>query len=114
MITRKFGEKIFVQTLRQFVRQKLHWVVVRTKTGPVISDKNKVKKMDFAKKYIAATDSFDDVIWSDESLVQLVRHTDCGGENWQGAAVQASGKACSESACIDCDFKARDNKNLYI
>ena len=67
LITRKFGEKIFVQTLRQFVRQKLHWVVVRTKTGPVISDKNKVKKMDFAKKYIAATDSFDDVIWSDES-----------------------------------------------
>ena len=44
-------------------------VVVRMKTGPMISDKNKIKRMEFAK------DSFDDVIWTDESSVQLVRHT---------------------------------------
>ena len=31
--------------------------------------------MEFAKHCIAAKDSFDDVIWTDESSVQLVRHT---------------------------------------
>ena len=44
----------------------------------MISDKNKVKRMKFAKKYIAAKDTFDDVIWSDASSVQLVRHTRTG------------------------------------
>ena len=31
--------------------------------------------MEFAKQCIAAMDSFDGVIWTDESSVQLVRHT---------------------------------------
>ena len=75
LIARKFGKKISVQTIRRFLRQKLHWVVVRTKTGPMISEKNKVKRVEFAKKCIAEKDSFNDVIWSDESSVQLVRHT---------------------------------------
>ena len=75
LIARKFGKKIPTQTIRRYLRQKLQWVVVRTKTGPMISDINKVKRMEFAKQCIAAKDTFDDVIWSDESSVQLVRHT---------------------------------------
>ena len=41
----------------------------------MISDRYKIKRMEFAKQCIAARDSFDDVIWTDESSVQLVRHT---------------------------------------
>ena len=100
LITRKFGKKVSAQTIRRFLCQKLHWVVVRTKTGPMISDRNKIKRMEFAKQCIAAKDSFDDVIWTDESSVQLVRHKRCQSESRQGAAVQASGKACSESTHV--------------
>ena len=42
---------------------------------PMISDRNKIQRIEFAKQCIAARDSFDDVIWTDESSVQLVRHT---------------------------------------
>ena len=42
----------------------------------MISDRNKIKRMECAKQCIAVKDSFDDVIWTDESSVQLVRHTE--------------------------------------
>ena len=38
---------------------------------------------------------------------------DCEGESQQGAAVQASDKACSESAHMGCDFKTWGQQNLY-
>ena len=50
LIVRKFGKKIPTQTIRRKLRQKLQWVVVRMKTGPMISDNNKVKRMEFAKQ----------------------------------------------------------------
>ena len=75
LIARKFSKKVSAQMIRRFLRQKLHWVVVRMKTGPMILDRNKIKMMEFAKQCIAAKDSFDDVIWTDEISVQLVRHT---------------------------------------
>lgn len=46
----------------------------------MISDINKVKRMEFAKKCIAAKDSFDNVVWSDESSLELVRHTKTGSK----------------------------------
>ena len=75
LIAKKFGKQIPAQTIRLFLRQKLQWVVVRTKVGPMISDKNKAKRMEFAQRCLTAKDSFDDVIWTDESSVQLVKHT---------------------------------------
>ena len=41
----------------------------------MISDRSKIMRMEFAKQCIAAKDSCDDVIWTDEISVQLVRHT---------------------------------------
>ena len=68
LIAKKFGKQIPAQTIRRFLRQKLQWVVV-------ISDKNKAKRMEFAQRCLTAKDSFDDVIWTDESSVQLVKHS---------------------------------------
>ena len=106
LIARKFGKKVSAQTIRRFLRQKLHWVVVRTKTGPMILDRNKIKWIEFAKQCIAAKDSFDDVIWTDESSVQLrsQTHKNCESESWQGTAVQDSCKACSESTRVGWNF----------
>ena len=75
LIVRKFGKKISTHLIHRYLCQKLQWVVVRTKTGPLISDKNKVTRIEFAKQCIVAKDTFEDIILSDESSVQLVRHT---------------------------------------
>ena len=75
LIAKKFGKQIPAQTIRRFLRHKLKWVVLKTKVGPMISDKNKAKRMEFAQRCLTAKDSFDDIIWTDESSVQLVKHT---------------------------------------
>ena len=41
----------------------------------MISETNKKKRLDFATQCISDKDSFDDIIWTDESSIQLVRHT---------------------------------------
>ena len=53
------------------VRMKLQWIIVSARTGPMISETNK-KCLDFATQCISDKDSFDDVICTDESSIQLV------------------------------------------
>ena len=53
---------------------KLNWVTVRARTGPMISNTDKIKRVELAKHCIAEKDSFKDVIQTDESRIQLVRH----------------------------------------
>ena len=74
LIVRKFDARIPAPTIRRFLRMKLQWIIVRARTGPMISETNK-KRLDFATQCISDKDSFDDVIWTDESSIQLVRHT---------------------------------------
>ena len=75
LIAKKFSVRIPTSTIRRFLRLKLKWVVVKARTGPLISEKNKKKRLEFAKKCISDKDTFDDVLWTDESSIQLVRHT---------------------------------------
>ena len=74
LIVRKFDARIPAPTIRRFLRMKLQWIIVRARTGPMISETNK-KRLDFATQCISDKDSFDDIIWTDESSIQLVRHT---------------------------------------
>ena len=48
---KKFGKQIHAQTIWQFLRQKLQWVVVGMEVGPMISDKAKAKRMEFAQRF---------------------------------------------------------------
>jgi transposase len=75
LIARNFSTEISPPTIRRFIRKNLEWEVVRTRFGPMISDTNKVKRRTFAEMCIEKRDTFDDVIWSDESSVQLMRHS---------------------------------------
>ena len=72
LITRKFDKTISVQTLHRFLHQKLHWVVVRTKTGPMISEQGEEKGV---CDEMHCSKGHDDIIWCNESSVQLVRYT---------------------------------------
>ena len=56
------------------LRESLQWVVVKTRCGPMISDANKQKRLEFAKMCLENQDNFDNIIWTDESTVQLKRH----------------------------------------
>ena len=75
LIARKFSLEISSSTIRRFIRKTLKWKVVRTRFGPMISANNKVKRQQFAQMCIDTKDTFDNVIWTDESSVQLVRHS---------------------------------------
>ena len=75
MIARKFYIAITAPTIRRYLRKNLKWAVVRTRFGPMISDTNKVKRHEFAKMCIKTNDNFDNVIWTDESSVQLIQYS---------------------------------------
>ena len=74
LISRHFSTNISAPTIRRYIRQKLEWVAVRTRFGPMISERNKLKRQEFAQMCLDEEDTFDNVIWSDESSVQLTRH----------------------------------------
>ena len=75
LVTRRFDVKLTSATIRRYLRIALQWSVVRTRYGPMISDQNKVKRVAFAKMCLDTKDEFDNVIWTDESSVQLRRHS---------------------------------------
>lgn len=74
MIARKFGVDLSSAAIRRHLRVSLEWTVVRTRYGPMISTVNKQKRMEFAKMCLDNRDNFENVIWTDESSVQLNRH----------------------------------------
>ena len=75
LISKKFQIDISPPAIRTYIRRSLQWVVVRTRFGPMISDANKVKRKQFAQMCIDTNDNFDNVIWTDESSIQLTRHS---------------------------------------
>jgi transposase len=74
LVHKQFDTKVSPSALRIHMRNKLQWTVVKTRFGPMISEKNKEKRVLFAQDCVAKGDTFDDVIWTDESTVQLTRH----------------------------------------
>ena len=75
LISRKFAVQISSSSIRRYLRLSLQWSVVRTRFGPMISEKNQRKRVEFARMCMETDDGFDNVIWTDESSVQLRRHS---------------------------------------
>ena len=71
LVTRRFDVKLLFATICRYVRIALQWSVVRTTCGPMISGQSKVKRVAFAKMCLDTKDDFDNIIWTDESSVQL-------------------------------------------
>ena len=74
LIARKFGVDIRSASIQRHLRESLQWAVVGTRCGPMISDTNKQKRVEFARMCLENKDNFDNMIWTDESSVQLKRH----------------------------------------
>ena len=74
LVARKFGADISAASIRKYLRASLQWAVVRTRYGPMISDTNKQKRSEFTTKCLENRDDLDNIIWTDESSVQLKSH----------------------------------------
>ena len=64
---------ISVTTIKR-MRRKLGWVVTRPKYCQLIRDLNKQKRLAWCLDRIAAQDTFDNIIFSDECSIQLDSH----------------------------------------
>ena len=113
LISKRFGMKISSSTLRTFMRTKLQWTDVKTRHGPMISEANKEKRTLFARECLDKGDTFDDVIWTDESTVQLICQ-EHASKSRQRENPQASSKACSKSSRLGWYFNEGSHQNLRL
>ena len=74
LTSRYFSVNISAPTICRYIRMHLKWVFENTRFGPMISDVNKAKSSEFAQMSLDTEDPFENIIWTDESSVQLTRH----------------------------------------
>ncbi len=72
-VLERCGYKLSLSTVRR-ARCTLGWTFHGTRYCQLIRTVNKEKRLAWATKCIAENDAFDDVIWSDETSVQLECH----------------------------------------
>ena len=95
LVSRNFAVELSPSTIRRYLRTSLQWVVVRTRFGPMISDNNKTERVDFARMCLDTNDDFSNVIWTDESSVQLRRHSQTMQVKvWMQGRMRADGLIC--------------------
>lgn len=69
-LLRRSGIQISLSTVKR-CRLSLGWTFHGTRYCQMIREPNKLKRLDFANKCLAENETFDDVIWTDETSVQL-------------------------------------------
>ena len=72
-LLRRSGIPISLSTVKR-CRFSLGWTFHGTRYCQMIREPNKLKRLDFANKCLAENENFDDVIWTDETSVQLECH----------------------------------------
>ena len=68
LIFSKFNLTFSVEKIRR-IRKRLGWYATGTKYCQLVREVNKVKRLEFATKNLG--ENFDNVLWSDESSIQL-------------------------------------------
>ena len=61
LISRHFSANISPPPIKRYIRKKMEWVAVRTRFGPMISERNKLKRQKFAQMCLDEEDTFDNV-----------------------------------------------------
>ena len=69
-LLRRSGVYISLSTVKR-CRLSLGWTFHGTRYCQMIREPNKLKRLEFANKCLAENETFDDVIWTDETSVQL-------------------------------------------
>ena len=106
LLARKIGADISAAFMRKYLRALLQWAVVRTRYGTMISDTNKQKRSEFTTMCLENRDDLDNVMWTDESLVQLKSHCQTTRVNiGRKTKFETCGQACTKSSCLGRNFK---------
>ncbi len=66
--------RICESTVRRILRKELEWVVTLPKYCQTIREPNKVKRLEYARKLLADKEKFEDVIFTDESTIEMTWH----------------------------------------
>ena len=74
MLTNKYPELSMSLSTIVRARRELGWVVTTPKYCQLIRDANKQKRLEWCQEMINTNEQFDDVIFTDESSVQLESH----------------------------------------
>ena len=69
-IEARFGVSFSTSKVKD-LRRKLGWIGEKTRYCQLVREANRVKRLNFAEECLRNGDLFDDVIWSDESCIQM-------------------------------------------
>ena len=61
-------------TVRRTLREQLDWVVSTPRYCQTIREMNQIKRVEFARRVLSDNDSFSNIIFSDESSIELTWH----------------------------------------
>ena len=67
------GFKVCLRTVLR-CRRQLGWTFRGSKYCQLVREANQIKRLELAKTVLDQGDNFDDVVWTDESSVQLETH----------------------------------------
>ena len=74
LLVKEFGVNVSTSTVLRY-RRKLGWKWAPTKYCQMISEKNKVNRLAFARECLQNQEKFDDVIFTDETRIQMSCNT---------------------------------------
>ena len=74
LISKECGLDISSSTIRRVRREKLGWKYENTRYCQFVREPNKVKRLAFCLHALARKDMFEDVIFTDETTVQIEQY----------------------------------------
>ena len=93
-------------------RRELGWTYRGSAYCQLIRQANKEKRLEWARAHIQ--DNFEDVVWTDETSVQLECHKRLLQEERRTTLPKASCQASSQGACVGRNWMAWSHRNLYF
>ena len=79
---RKFDGVNFSVSKVKRLRKKLGWLASKTKYCQLIREVNKLKRLAYAKLCLERNDTFDDVLWTDECIIQMEQNRKISYRRW--------------------------------
>ena len=73
LIFHHFSLTVSITTIKR-ARKKLGWVKSGVRYCQLVTEKNRIKRLEFARECLARGDDFSNVIFTDESSIWLERH----------------------------------------
>ena len=74
MLASQFGVEVSSSAIRRVRREKLGWKYENTRYCQIVREPNKMRRLAFGLNALSRKDSFDDVIFTGETTVQIEQY----------------------------------------